>query len=81
MNEEQKYYYEKVLNSFDRDIRENNALLSKIEKQLYKLSIDLTIDDWKLIRGKDYFNYTKNMGIQDKRLHLLERIKTYLKNR
>jgi predicted nuclease of restriction endonuclease-like RecB superfamily len=81
MNEEQKYFYEKVLNSFDRDIRENNSLLSKIEKQLYKLSIDLTIDDWKIIRGKDYFTYTKNMGIQDKRLHLLERIKFYLKNR
>ena len=81
MNEEQKYFYEKVLNSFDRDIRENNSLLSKIEKQLYKLSIDLTIDDWKIIRGKDYFIYTKNMGIQDKRLHLLERIKSYLKNR
>lgn len=81
MNEEQKYFYEKVLNSFDRDIRENNSLLSKIEKQLYKLSIDLTIDDWKIIRGKDYFIYTQNMGIQDKRLHLLERVKTYLKNR
>jgi hypothetical protein len=81
MNEEQKYYYEKVLNSFDRDIRESKSFLSKIEKQLYKLSIDLTIDDWKLIRGKDYFIYTQNMGIQDKRLHLLERIKTYLKNR
>ena len=81
MNEEQKFYYEKVLNSFDRDIRESKSLLSKIEKQLYKLSIDLTIDDWKLIRGKDYFIYTQNMGIQDKRLHLLERIKIYLKNR
>jgi hypothetical protein len=81
MNEEQKYYFEKVLNSFDRDIRESKSFLSKIEKQLYKLSIDLSIDDWKLIRGKDYFIYTQNMGIQDKRLHLLERIKTYLKNR
>ena len=80
MNEEQKYFYEKVLNSFDRDIRESKSFLSKIEKQLYKLSIDLTIDDWKIIRGKDYFTYTKNMAIQDKRLHLLERIKSYLKN-
>jgi hypothetical protein len=81
MNEEQKYYYEKVLNAFDRDIREHNLLLTKIEKQLYKLSVDLTIEDWKIIRGKDYFIYTKKMDIQDKRIYLLDRVKAYLKNR
>ena len=81
MNEEQKYYYEKVLNAFDRDIREHNLLLTKIEKQLYKLSVDLTIEDWKIIRGKDYFTYTKKMGIQNKRIYLLDRVKAYLKNR
>ena len=79
MNEEQKYYYEKVINAFDRDIREHNLLLTKIEKQLYKLSINLTVDDWKIIRGKDYFKYTHRMSIQDKRIYLLERIKSYLK--
>lgn len=81
MNEEQKYYYEKVLNAFDRDIREHGLLISKIEKQLYKLSVDLTIEDWKIIRGKDYFTYTQKMGIQDKRIYLLDRVKNYLKNR
>jgi len=81
MNEEQKYYYEKVLNAFDRDIRQHNLLLTKIEKQLYRLSVDLTIEDWKIIRNKDYFIYTKKMGIQDKRIYLLDRIKAYLKNR
>jgi hypothetical protein len=81
MNEEQKYYYEKVINAFDRDIREHNLLLTKIEKQLYKLSVDLTIEDWKIIRGKDYFTYTQKMGIQDKRIYLLDRVKAYLKNR
>ena len=81
MNEEQKYYYKKVLNAFDRDIREHNSLLSKIEKQLYKLSVDLTIEDWKIIRGKDYFNYTQKMDIHDKRIYLLDRVKAYLKNR
>ena len=81
MNEEQKYYYEKVLNAFDRDIRQHNLLLTKIEKQLYRLSVDLTIENWKIIRNKDYFIYTKKMGIQDKRIYLLDRIKAYLKNR
>jgi len=81
MNEEQKYYYEKVLNAFNRDIRQHNLLLTKIEKQLYRLSVDLTIEDWKIIRNKDYFIYTKKMGIQDKRIYLLDRIKAYLKNR
>ena len=81
MNEEQKYYYEKVINAFDRDIREHNLLLTKIEKQLYKLSVDLTIEDWKIIRGKDYFTYIQKMGIQDKRIYLLDRVKAYLKNR
>ena len=81
MNEEQKFYYEKVLNAFNRDIRQHNLLLTKIEKQLYRLSVDLTIEDWKIIRNKDYFIYTKKMGIQDKRIYLLDRIKAYLKNR
>ena len=81
MNEEQKFYYEKVLNAFNRDIRQHNLLLTKIEKQLYRLSVNLTIEDWKIIRNKDYFIYTKKMGIQDKRIYLLDRIKAYLKNR
>jgi len=80
MNEEQKFYYEKVLNAFNRDIRQHNLLLTKIEKQLYRLSVDLTIEDWKIIRNKDYFIYTKKIGIQDKRIYLLDRIKAYLKN-
>ena len=80
MKQSETFAYDKVIEAFDKDIKEYNNQLSKIEKQLYKLSINLTVYDWKLIRGKDYFTYTHKMGILDKRIYLLELVKNYLKN-
>ena len=79
MKESQLYFYDKVINSFDSQIKKDNDLLSKIDKQLFKLSVNLTVHDWKLIRGKDYFIYTKKMELIDKRRYLLELVKEYLK--
>jgi len=79
MKESELYHYDKVLNAFNSQIKEHNDLLTKIEKQLFKLSVKLTVHDWKLIRGKDYFNYTKKMALIDKRRYLLQLIKEYLK--
>lgn len=73
--------YDKVIRSFDKDIKESNNQLSKIDKQLYKLSINLTVYDWKLIRGKNYFTYTFKMSILDKRIYLLELVKDYVFNK
>ena len=79
MKESQLYHYDKVLNAFDSQIKDHNDLLTKLEKQLFKLSINLTVYDWKLIRGKDYFDYTKRMSLIDKRRYLLELIHEYKK--
>jgi hypothetical protein len=81
MKESQLYHYDKVLNAFDLQIKEHNDLLTKLEKQLFKLSINLTVYDWKLIRGKDYFDYTKRMSLIEKRRYLLELIHEYKKNK
>jgi len=78
MNELEKSKFDNVLKIFDKDIKDNNSYLAKIDKQLFKLSINLSVNDWKLIRGKDYFEYTRKMGIIDKRLYLLELVKNYL---
>ena len=45
MKESQLYHYDKVLNAFDSQIKEHNDLLTKLEKQLFKLSINLTVYD------------------------------------
>ena len=73
--------YNEVIRSFDKDIKESNNQLSKIDKQLYKLSINLTVYDMKLIRGKNYFTYTFKMSILDKRIYLLELVKDYIFNK
>ena len=55
MNELEKSKFDNVLKIFDKDIKDNNSYLAKIDKQLFKLSINLSVNDWKLIRGKNYF--------------------------
>ena len=55
-----------------------NKELILLHKQLFNLTNEFTIDDWKKIRDKDYYDSLMNLEINDQKKFTLNRVKKFL---
>jgi len=57
----------------------SNKELILLYKELFNLTNEFTIDDWKKIRNRDYYNSLIGLNINDKKKYTLKKVKNYLK--
>lgn len=80
MTEREYLEAERVYKHFSSDIRKNNSELSKVERALYKATLHFTVNDWKVVRGSDYWDNCEGLSLIDKRKYLLNRVNLFLKS-
>lgn len=83
MNQQTANEIDRVNRQFAYDIREKNREISRLDKHLFNLSINLTLNDMRIIRnakikGKTYWDETKGEPIETRRKLLITRITNYL---
>ena len=70
--------YDKTIWRYNKQI-ENRCRRSKIDKKLFEHSQRLSLDDWRKIRGKEFWElYDEIESPIDRNEFTLETIKTYL---
>jgi hypothetical protein len=85
MNQNTANEVDRVNRQFNYDIREKGKELSKLDKHLYNLSLTITVNEWKLIRGSkinglNYWEQSKGLSIEDKRKLLINRVSLFLQS-
>ena len=85
MNQTTANEVDRVNRQFNYDIREKGKELSKLDKHLYNLSLTITVNEWKIIRGSkinglNYWEQSKGLSIEDKRKLLINRVSLFLQN-
>lgn len=83
MNQQTANEIDRVNRQFAYDIREKNREISRLDKHLFNLSINLTLNDMRIIRnakikGKTYWDEIKGEPIETRRKLLITRITNYL---
>lgn len=69
---------EELNKKFDRQIEKDKKY--KVHKQLFNLTLDFTIDDWKFIRTEKYWQAVEGLNYYEKKEYTLKCVKYYLKN-
>jgi hypothetical protein len=85
MNQTTANEVDRVNRQFNYDIREKGKELSRLDKHLYNLSLTITVNEWKLIRGSkinglNYWEQSKGLSIEDKRKLLINRVSLFLQS-
>jgi hypothetical protein len=85
MNQTTANEVDRVNRQFNYDIREKGKELSKLDKHLYNLSLTITVNEWKIIRGSkinglNYWEQSKGLSIEDKRKLLINRVSLFLQS-
>jgi hypothetical protein len=85
MNQNTANEVDRVNRQFNYDIREKGKELSRLDKHLYNLSLTITVNEWKLIRGSkinelNYWEQSKGLSIEDKRKLLINRVSLFLQS-
>jgi hypothetical protein len=85
MNQTTANEIDRVNRQFNYDIREKGKELSRLDKHLYNLSLTITVNEWKLIRGSkinglNYWEESKGLSIEDKRKLLINRVSLFLQS-
>ena len=85
MNQNTANEVDRVNRQFNYDIREKGKELSKLDKHLYNLSLTITVNEWKIIRGSkinglNYWEQSKGLSIEDKRKLLINRVSLFLQS-
>jgi hypothetical protein len=85
MNQNTANEVDRVNRQFNYDIREKGKELSRLDKHLYNLSLTITVNEWKLIRGSkinglNYWEESKGLSIEDKRKLLINRVSLFLQS-
>jgi hypothetical protein len=85
MNQTTANEIDRVNRQFNYDIREKGKELSRIDKHLYNLSLTITVNEWKIIRGSkinglNYWEQSKGLSIEDKRKLLINRVSLFLQS-
>ena len=73
--------YQKVewLNKiFEKQIEKNEKF--KVHKELFNLTLDFTMKDWRFIRTKKYWNKIGELPYDSQKKYTLECVKYYLNN-
>lgn len=53
----------------------------KVHKDLFNLTADFTIDDWRMIRDENFYKASDKMKVDNKKQFLLKRVRNYLEVR
>jgi hypothetical protein len=85
MNQNTANEVDRVNRQFNYDIREKGREISKLDKHLYNISLAITVNEWKIIRGSkinglNYWNECKGLSIEDKRKLLINRVSLFLQS-
>jgi hypothetical protein len=85
MNQNTANEIDRVNRQFNYDIREKSKELSRLDKHLYNLSLTITVNEWKIIRGSkinglNYWEESKGLSIEDKRKLLINRVSLFLQS-
>jgi len=85
MNQNAANEVDRVNRQFNYDIREKGRELSKLDKHLYNLSLTITVNEWKIIRGSkinglNYWKECKGLSIEDRRKLLINRVSLFLQS-
>lgn len=85
MNQTTANEIDRVNRQFNYDIREKGKELSRLDKHLYNLSLTITVNEWKIIRGSkinglNYWNECKGLSIEDRRKLLINRVSLFLQS-
>jgi hypothetical protein len=85
MNQTTANEIDRVNRQFNYDIREKGRELSKLDKRLYNLSLTITVNEWKIIRGSkinglNYWEQSKGLSIEDRRKLLINRVFLFLQS-
>jgi hypothetical protein len=71
------YSYKEVIELFDIQIKQNKNF--EIDKELFELTYDLTIEDWKIIRTKEYWIKIDSLLNYSKKKMIIDYVKNYKK--
>ena len=85
MNQTTANEIDRVNRQFAYDIREKGKELSRLDKHLYNLSLTITVNELKIIRGSkinglNYWEQSKGLSIEDKRKLLINRVSLFLQS-
>jgi hypothetical protein len=85
MNQTTANEIDRVNRQFNYDIREKSKELSRLDKHLYNLSLTITVNEWKIIRGSkinglNYWEQSKGLSTEDKRKLLINRVSLFLQS-
>jgi len=85
MNQNTANEIDRVNRQFAYDIREKGKELSRLDKHLYNLSLTITVNEWKIIRGSkinglNYWEQSKGLSIEDKLKLLINRVSLFLQS-
>jgi len=85
MNQNAANEVDRVNRQFNYDIREKGRELSKLDKHLYNISLTITVNEWKIIRGSkinglNYWKECKGLSIEDRRKLLINRVSLFLQS-
>jgi hypothetical protein len=85
MNQNTANEVDRVNRQFNYDIREKGKELSRLDKHLYNLSLTITVNEWKIIRGSkinglNYWEESKGLSIEDKRKLLINWVSLFLQS-
>lgn len=69
---------EQINKVFDKQVKENKKF--KIDKELFNITFDFSIDDWKFIRTEKYWQTIDKLPYDAKKEYTLECVKYYLNN-
>ena len=70
--------FEEINDEFDQQIKNNKKY--KVHKELFNLTLDFTIDDWRFIRTQKYWQTIEGLDYYDKKEYTLKCVKYYIKN-
>jgi hypothetical protein len=85
MNQQAADEIDRVNRQFNYDIREKNRELSRLDKYLFNLSINLSLSEMRIIRnskinGRTYWDEIKGETIETRRKLLINRVSCFLQN-
>lgn len=69
---------DEVNEKFDQQIKFDKKF--KVDKALFNLTLDFSIDDWKFIRTKKYYDTIDKLSYDAKKIYTLKCVKYYLAN-
>jgi len=69
----------RVLRIFKKQILEDSTYI--LDEKLFKISLKLSLHDWKKIRTKDYYDKVRFQSDYQRKMILYNYIKNYLNNK